>query len=183
MRKQVAIVSVAVWLALLAACGGRSGGGGQLAGQQIGPAGGEVAVLNGALAGAKVVVPPNAVNAPVTITIEAGTAVAVTAGDVTVGPAVRLGPSGTTFLVPVTVTLPFSAAQAGGEPVRVAHRDDVTRVVTIVPNPVVNHATGLVSVEISSFSTLQPAFTPPGNPPVFDDIVFANRCSSQYADI
>src|SRR5205823_3928495 len=61
------------------------------------------------IAGAAVEVPAGALAAPTTITIEPGADIG-RAGSAPVGPAAVFGPSGTTFAVPVEVTLPFEAA-------------------------------------------------------------------------
>jgi uncharacterized delta-60 repeat protein len=103
----------------LSACGG--GGGGDDGGSgtantpappppasEIGPDGGTVNGPNGT----KVVVPPGAlaVNTPIAITQIAASAVPLPSGITPIGATFAFTPHGTTFAVPVTVTLPFDPA-------------------------------------------------------------------------
>jgi hypothetical protein len=100
---------VVIAAALLPACGGGGGSGGGTvlaASQTIDAAGGTVTVTDPAspILGATVVVPPGALAAPTLITISQ-----VVSG----GPypsnvlTIELGPAGTVFAVPVTVTVPY----------------------------------------------------------------------------
>lgn len=102
----------------LAACGGGSsgsgsGGGGAGGGQPpvgtvVGAAGGTVLGPNGA----KVVIPPGALATDTTINIAqiAASATALPSGFTVLGQMFAFTPHGTTFAVPVTVTLPFDPA-------------------------------------------------------------------------
>lgn len=125
----------------------------------IGAAGGTVNATQGSTAGSRVVVPPGALAVDVTIRIMAGANVA-SAGFQTFGPAVRLEPSGTTFGVPVIVTIPYLGALPAGTPTSalvILHRDDGTgsvRTLTPLSVDTVNH---LLTFELSSFSTVQAA--------------------------
>jgi len=151
----------AIWTLVLAvACGGGGGGASNdTISQEIGAGGGNLAVDSGNLDGAAIDVPANAVAANTTFTIRAGNSIDAGAGTTNVGPAVRFGPATTPFAVDVTVTIPYSPAQAGGGAVQVAQRDDVTGGITIHSSPVVDAANGTVSVTTDRFSTFQ-AFVP-----------------------
>jgi len=151
----------AIWTLVLAvACGGGGGGASNdTISQEIGAGGGSLAVDSGNLDGAAIDVPANAVAANTTFTIRAGNSIDAGAGTTNVGPAVRFGPATTPFAVDVTVTIPYSPAQAGGGAVQVAQRDDVTGGITIHSSPVVDAANGTVSVTTDRFSTFQ-AFVP-----------------------
>ena len=104
----------AVFLLLtLAACGGGgddggAGGGTLPAGTVIGAAGGTVVGPNGA----KVVIPAGALATDTTINIEqiASSATALPAGFTAQGQMFAFTPHGTTFAVPVTITLPYNLA-------------------------------------------------------------------------
>jgi len=78
-------------------------------GAQVGPAGGTVTLAGGKV---RVVVPAGAVTAPVTLTAtpRGGALPGTPAGWRVVGPVYDLGPDGTTFSQPVTVTMPFERA-------------------------------------------------------------------------
>ena len=112
----------AIFLLLaLAACGGGgddggAGGGTLPAGTVVGAAGGTVVGPNGA----KVVIPPGALVTNTTIKIEQSSAgaPALPAGFTVSGQMFAFTPHGTTFAVPVTMTLPFDAASvpAGSRP-------------------------------------------------------------------
>jgi hypothetical protein len=151
-------------LVLAVACGGGGGGpAGPAASQEIGAAGGNLAVNSGNLSGAAMVVPPNAVPRETNFIIRAGTNIATGAGTTRVGPAVRFGPAVGAFGAAITVTIPYSPAQAGRSAVMVAHRDDVTGTMTVHASPTVDAANGLVSVSTDRFSTFQ-AFIAPAAP-------------------
>lgn len=79
-----------------------------LARETIGPDGGELEIDAGTLAGTKLVIPAGAVEEPVDFTIATSSAISKS-GFATQGPAVAFGPSGTQFLVPVTVSVPYTA--------------------------------------------------------------------------
>jgi uncharacterized delta-60 repeat protein len=104
----------------LAACGGGGddggGGGTPPAGILVGAAGGTVVGPNGT----KVVIPPGALAADTTINIEESSAgaPALPPGLTVRGPMYAFTPHGTTFAVPVTLTLPFdgSAIPSGSGP-------------------------------------------------------------------
>ena len=91
---------------------------------QIGPAGGTVTGPNGT----QVVVPAGALSAPVVITITSTTiAPPIPAGQQVLGSIYDFGPTGTTFAMPVTVTLPFDPAQApAGAKLRMLHGINAT---------------------------------------------------------
>ena len=104
----------------LSACGGSDDGAGgtapQPVGTVIGAAGGTVIGPNGAT----VVIPPGALttNTPIAITQTSAGAPALSAGLFAAGPMFAFTPHGTTFAVPVTVTVPFDpvTVPAGATP-------------------------------------------------------------------
>lgn len=113
--------AAACLLFALTACGGGGGddGGGNSpapAATVVGAAGGTVLGLNGA----RVVIPPGALSANTAIGIEQTTAGSppLPAGFTVAGAMVAFTPHGTTFAVPVTITLPFDPAlvPAGSRP-------------------------------------------------------------------
>jgi alpha-tubulin suppressor-like RCC1 family protein len=85
---------------------------------QVGPAGGTVAGPNGT----QVVVPAGALSAPVLITITTAAVRPLPPGMQALGTIYDLGPAGTSFAVPVTVTLPLDPALVpAGAQVRMLH--------------------------------------------------------------
>ena len=103
---------------VVAGCGEDGGGaGGDDAGCDpvtsavVGAGGGTVMATCGPAAGASVVIPPGALSADVTITIQAAdVANGLPAGFTAAGPNIDFGPTGQTFAVPVTVTVPATSA-------------------------------------------------------------------------
>ena len=128
---------------------GGGGGGGAVA---VGPAGGTLSTAE-----ATVTVPPGALSGDVTLTVAAGTQIQQL-GFMTVGQPVRLGPEGQTFAQPVRVRLPFDpGALPAGSTVAdlvVLKRSDATGQVTVL-RPTQTGST--LVVEVTSFSTFQPA--------------------------
>jgi hypothetical protein len=127
----------------------------------IGASGGTLAVSDGRpIDGASVEVPPGALAAPTTLVAEVGTDV-VSPFFVPVGPAVALGPAGTVFAAPVTVSVPFEAARVPPgktlADVFIVKRDDASGEVTRLAPAGIDPASGLVSAATTSFSTLQSA--------------------------
>lgn len=111
--------------------------------------------------GATVTVPPGALSQSTTITIDPGTRVA-SGANAEAGSAFTLGPQGTTFAAPVTVTIPYDAAklQAAGKTtsdIYLLHRNDSTGTITKVTPTSVDTAQSLVTFQVSSFSTVQAA--------------------------
>jgi hypothetical protein len=89
--------------------GGDGGGCPDVATAVVGASGGTVSVTCGPAAGASVVVPAGALASDVTLTIAAApAATGVPAGFTAAGPTIEFGPTGTTFAVPVTVTVPVT---------------------------------------------------------------------------
>ena len=107
---------------MISACGGSDDAAPPA--NQIGPAGGTVTGPNGT----QVVVPAGALSAPVVITITSTTiAPPIPAGQQVLGSIYDFGPTGTTFAMPVTVTLPFDPAQApAGAKLRMLHGINAT---------------------------------------------------------
>ncbi|MHC4910896.1 MAG: hypothetical protein ACYTF9_14405, partial [Planctomycetota bacterium] len=128
------------------------------ASEDVGAAGGTVAVTTGPLAGAKVVVPAGALADTVAISINAGSDVP-SGVTVSAGPAVKLGPDGTMFTTPVTVTIPFTGP-AGD--VEVWYRNDMTGVVSQINGLTIDATAKTVSFNISTFSTVQSRRAPGG---------------------
>jgi hypothetical protein len=102
-------------LVVVVGCGGDDGEGdgdcADVTSAVIGAAGGTVTVACGPVTGASLVVPPGALAGDVTITIAAGdAATGMPAGFSVAGPTVEFGPTGQTFAMPVTVTVPVTTA-------------------------------------------------------------------------
>jgi hypothetical protein len=95
-----------------AAVRGHAAGGESVLARSVGPTGGTVEITDGEseLAGVKVQIPPGAFAAPTTITIASAPTPKTAAENQASGPAVFLGPSGTTFAAPVDVVLPYDPA-------------------------------------------------------------------------
>jgi hypothetical protein len=120
--------------------------------------GGTITVTRGdspALAGTQIVIPPNALVRDTRITIGLAEVSIAPVGVRSAGPAADLGPSGTLFKVPATVSLPFSlptgattdqlvvsALEASGARYRIAHAD-------------LQSAGGLVSFAVSAFTVFE----------------------------
>ncbi|MDH3593120.1 MAG: hypothetical protein OER88_14640, partial [Planctomycetota bacterium] len=136
------LVHMCLLVVALAGCGG--GTAAALASKEIDDTGGTVSVTTGTLTGAAAVIPAGALANPLPITIDPGANVAAGTGTSNVGPAVRLGPAGTTFSAPVAVTVPFTPSQTGGEAVSVVQRNDSTGAITIHAMPTVSN--GLATV-------------------------------------
>lgn len=114
----------------------------------IGPSGGTVSAV-----GAQITVPPGALRGQVAITLQQAGAI-TSSGFQAAGPAVACGPSGTTFDVPVTVTIPVTLpAGASISNVFVLKRD-AGQVAVLTPTST-NAASGTVTVQTSSFSDFQ----------------------------
>ena len=113
------LISAALLAAALAlgACGGSGDSGGPPV-DTIGAAGGAV----DGPAGTRVVVPAGALNADAVISITPTAARSMPAGWQALGATYELGPAGTRFAAPVTVTLPFNPAQVpAGARIRMLH--------------------------------------------------------------
>jgi hypothetical protein len=150
----------------LAACGGGDDGGGSggtpgSTQPVIGAAGGTV---QGPI-GSKIVIPPGALatDTPVEITESSAGAPAFPGGFVAVGPMFAFTPHGTTFAVPVTVTLPFdpSTVPAGKSAVflkTTAGRSAWEEITDAT------FGTDTVTVQISGFSNGQVGVVPINTP-------------------
>lgn len=136
-------------LTLAASCGG--GGDPVPPANQVGPAGGTVMGPNGV----QVVVPPGALGAPVVITVTPTAARPLPPGMQGLGTVYDLGPAGTSFAVPVTVTLPLDPAQvpAGGQ-VRMLHELHVAGTDAWEALPGLSIGATSVSAQTTSFSHL-----------------------------
>lgn len=145
----------------LSACGG--GGGGDDGGSGttnappppppqsgIGPAGGTVDGPNGT----KVVIPPGAlaVNTPIAITQIAASAVPLPSGITPIGATFAFTPHGTTFAVPVTVTLPFDPASVPAGSLPQFMKTNAQNQWQDIANPVFGATS--VSGQVTSFSDL-----------------------------
>ncbi|GAB4561480.1 MAG: hypothetical protein Tsb007_26200 [Rhizobacter sp.] len=150
-----------LWLAL-AACGGGGDSGGTPppaggapppASAVIGAAGGTVTAAHGA----SIVIPPGALATDTTIAIEQSSAGAppLPGGFVAAGETFALTPHGTTFAVPVTITLPFdpAALQAGVAPA--LYKTNAQNQWELVAGA--SFGASLVTAQITSFSYARPA--------------------------
>lgn len=114
-------------------------------------AGGTVRLMNGAAAGATVIIPPNALLDDTDITIAEGADIDAGMGAL-VGPSVAFGPSGLTFLKPVQLGVPHVDTGNTNE-VTVLHRhDDDGSVESLF---VVDSRNGMAYTTPSSFSSFQ----------------------------
>jgi hypothetical protein len=151
LRKSLLIVVFAC-----AACGGGGGDEGPdpttLPGaeQVVGAAGGTVTVTEGPLVGTTVDIPAGALTSDVTITIGGDNDIFPEGREIR-GTAIRLGPAGTTFAIPVTVTIPYTGSS---EELKVAHRDQ-SGMTTFLTNVAADEASQMVSFTLDSFSTVQ----------------------------
>jgi Immunoglobulin domain len=113
---RIALLIICGTASMLPACGGGDDAPPPV--NQVGPAGGTVAGPNGA----QVFLPAGALSAPVLITIMPAAVRPLPPGMQALGTTFDLGPSGTRFAVPVTVTLPLNPAQVpAGAQVRMLH--------------------------------------------------------------
>jgi hypothetical protein len=105
------LLACGAWAPVLGACGGASPGTSTAssgsASQSIGTSGGTAMTLEGA----GVSIPAGALAATTAITVATKADAPLPAHATAVGTPYVFGPEGTTFLVPVTVTLPFSAGE------------------------------------------------------------------------
>jgi uncharacterized delta-60 repeat protein len=152
---------------LLSACGG--GGGGDDSGSGtantpappppasgIGPAGGTVDGPNGT----KVVIPPGALafNTPIAITQITASATPLPSGLTPLGATFAFTPHGTTFAVPVTVTLPFDPASVPAGTAAQFIKTNAQNQWQEIPNAVFGATS--VSGQVTSFSDLMTALLP-----------------------
>ena len=155
--------AVACFVLTLAACGGGGGGGGtQQTGTVIGAAGGTVAGPNGA----KVVIPAGALATDITINIEQTSAGSppLPSGFSVSGQMFAFTPHGTSFAVPVTLTLPFDPASVPAGRAPALYKTNAQNQWEQVANATFNADTVIAQVSSFSFgqvvvSALQP-FTP-----------------------
>lgn len=136
----------------------------------VGTTGGSVtAPSSSAIAGSAVMVPAGAISGEAKITLKA--AATDLDGTNKVGPAVEVGPSGTTFVQDVFVTLPFANLPANARDTDIVVLKNNGTSTVEVPVYSVDSTAGTVTVRVRSFSTFQavvkPGFytdpTPTGN--------------------
>ena len=151
---------------LLSACGGGGGGGDGGSGAAntpappptsgIGPAGGTVNGPNGT----KVVIPPGALaaNTPIAIAQIGASAIPLPSGLTPVGATFAFTPHGTTFAVPVTVTLPFDPASVPAGTLPQFIKTNAQNQWQQISNPVFDASS--VSGQVTSFSDLMTALAP-----------------------
>ena len=161
-------LSALVGLGLVACSGGEGSGSASGAGSgasgstsaELGAAGGQLESSAGRLE-----VPAGALDAQAgTVRFRLSSSAAAVAGGATraAGPAARAEPAGQTFRRPLTLTIPYDPARlarAGLSPsdLIVLQRDDATgRIEALTPTRV-DPGAATVSVQVSSFSTFQPA--------------------------
>lgn len=137
-------------LTMFAAACGSNGSSPVLATTTIGPAGGVVEVTEGEIAGAKVVIPPGALDRPTQIGISPLLSPAVP-GFVTLGPGVTFEPLGLEFKVPVTITLPFDPALLLANVATVLSQGQATSPIELAPATL--PSPGMATVDVASFST------------------------------
>ncbi len=151
-RALVSVASVSVLLSCalaLVACDSPRGAG---ASALIGPEGGEVAIVDGPMRGARVVVPAGSLESAVQFTIDSGAApddVAPRAR--AVGPMVTFGPAGLPFALPVHVFIPATT-----EPTTLWTRPHGGAAWSRVGGAVWDVETGLVSADVMHFSDFVP---------------------------
>ena len=116
----------------------------------IGPAGGTVNGPNGT----KVVIPPGALaaNTPIAITQIAASAIPLPSGITPIGATFAFTPHGTTFAVPVTVTLPFDPASVPAGALPQFMKTNAQNQWQDIANPVFGATS--VSGQVTSFSDL-----------------------------
>jgi hypothetical protein len=135
---------------MLVACGGSDGPAAAPPGTMIGAAGGTVS----AAGGAQVVVPPGALAADTAIAVAASSAGSppLPAGLITYGVSYAFTPHGTTFAVPVTITVPFDASMVPAGVTPVLYKTSAAGTWEAVPGAIVN--AGTITAQVSSFSWL-----------------------------
>jgi ZU5 domain len=123
----------------------------------VGPAGGTVTGPNGA----QVVIPAGALAAQTPIAVEQSSAgaPATPAGMTGFGAMFAFTPHGTSFAVPVTVTVPFNAAAVPAGATPVLYKTNGTGAWERVANATVN--AGTVTAQVSSFSWFIVGNVPP----------------------
>jgi hypothetical protein len=165
MRRILVVLGLGVALATLATlvgCGGGGGGGDD--GTQPPPPAGGIGAGGGTASGANgaaVVVPAGALSSTVNVAIDRSAAgsPALPANTERVGEVHALTPHGTTFMSPVTVTVPFdTAAVSAGRTVGLMKTNAAGNAWEMVPGTTV--AGGLVSAPVSSFSWLVAVLVP-----------------------
>jgi hypothetical protein len=129
-----------------------------VAAKTIGPAGGELAIDDGPLAGSSVDVPAGAVATPTSFLLGVAAPVGGQQPGAAAGPAVFVGPEGLTFAggKTVTVTIPYdpSAFPDGTSKLRVYTRDAAGNL-ALVPNPAIDAVAHVISFPASHFSAFQ----------------------------
>ena len=152
----------------LTACGGGGGGGGttqtatDTASAVVDASGGTVRVLGSStIAGAKIVIPAGALDLSTTISI--GPAINApgfrpVVGDVNTS--ITIGPAGTKFQIPATITLPFSAAQRDTA-LAVFMAESTDESWQYLPDALIDSGLGIAQVQISHLSHFKVASIPP----------------------
>ena len=131
--------------------------------------GGTVSVTEGVVAGSAVTIPKGAIDHPVEVTVGPGTSIDEVS--LPAGPAIEVGPSGTEFMQPVTVELPYTEPLP---PLGVGQESTTDDLVVTIRGaggdlerkvPVrVDQARHLVRVETLHFSTFQAGVEPRADP-------------------
>lgn len=149
--------------------------------------GGEIVVTGapGPLTGCIVSVPPGALaqDTPISVATAPTPVLADPATQQPAGPAVAIGPAGTSFSAPVSIRLPFDpdVFPRGSDPataLRVVRRESDGTTTTIVPTAVLT-AQGLCDFETTGFSTFVPV-APKGPPSVVNRSYWSWRLASVY---
>jgi hypothetical protein len=137
-------------LLLLTACGGERASSRVEA--AIGRSGGEVAVHDGPARGARIIVPPGAVDAATQFMIRWGDLPgSLVPGHRAIGPMITLGPEGSLFASPVRIEVP-----ADREPMVLLTRAHGSSTWTRVDGAVWDPTTGLIRADVLHFSDFVP---------------------------
>ncbi len=130
-----------------------------LARGEVGPEGGTLSVTSGPMTGATVTIPPGALASPLVVSLRSVEGFS-RAGYLSVGQAVTLEPSGTAFLAPVTVLMPYDGSRIPSgylhTSVKVLGQDAAGNPTVVYPADLQPSAQ-LVAAETTTGSTLEPA--------------------------
>jgi alpha-tubulin suppressor-like RCC1 family protein len=160
LNRSARVVAIAALSTVLVACGSGSGSAPPPPAPPpatVGPAGGTV---NGP-SGAQVVIPAGALSAATAIAVDQSStgAPALPAGTTTFGAMFAFTPHGTSFAVPVTITVPFNAAAVSAGATPVLYKTNGAGTWERVANATVN--AGTVTAQVTSFSWIIVGNVPP----------------------
>jgi hypothetical protein len=118
------------------------------------------------LAGLQIVVPPGALAADTELTVAYGTA--SPAGSASAGPSVDLGPDGTRFQVPATITVPFALPAGATQRQLVVDAIESNRQTYRIANSALTVSGSFVSFGVNGFTQFQPGLGDDIPPPPDD---------------